>query len=63
MPERADLLCGVKYLNGFFLQDMHDHIEQVRNDFRAQNEALQEENRKLREENEALKKTRKFYQA
>ena len=42
---------------------MHDHIEQVRNDFRAQNEALQEENRKLREENEALKKTRKFYQA
>jgi len=44
-------------------QDMHDHIEQVRNDFRAQNEALQEENRKLREENEALKKTRKFYQA
>jgi len=43
-------------------QDVHDHLEEVREDFRIQNEQLMAENQRLREENESLKKTRRFYQ-
>jgi len=44
-------------------QDLHDHMDQIRSDFRAENDALARENQRLREENEELKKTRKYYQA
>jgi len=44
-------------------QDLHDHMDQIRSDFRSENDALKQENQRLREENEALKKTRKYYQA
>merc|ERR1719471_1586002 len=42
-------------------QDLHDHMEQMRSEFRSQNEALSRENQLLREENEALKRTRKYF--